>query len=451
MKAWLRIFALTTLALVFALGFLLLRRVPDPIFEGKYASQWCDELLSSDYKTRNEAQAALLGLGESSVPQLRVMLRRRNPPWEKHLVRAANYLPYFNYQVRDGVLSRQRAAEMAAWLGPKAAPAVPELIAALEQDKTAPEAERALLRIGSAAEDAVREALVRNGSMEIRERTARLLREGRPLTPKSIEALVQATRDAAPQVRREAALSLARAESNAGETQRALLELLDDPIPQVRAGAAIALGDRKIAPAHVLQKLRQTVNDRAPEVRLESAKALWQLGVDSSEVLPVLVAILETDCAWQAAYALADLRARAAPAIPQLIAALQRERAHRPFRTPPSSAFALGRIGAAAVPALSEILSAPQPHIRMGAVLALGFIGPVADPAVPALLPLLRDQDREVRHATALTLGSIGADSEEVITALADCLSAEDIYMRFAAADLLRKLEPEGNWYASPE
>lgn len=449
MKAWLRFFALAALAAAFAGSIWFFRRAPDPLFEGKLASQWCEELLSPDYKVQNSARQALHSLGEAAVPQLRLMLRHRNPPWEPRLVRLARYIPGFQYKVRDSILSRQQAAQVAAGLGPSAAGAVPELIAALGEDKVAPDAARALVKIGPASEPALLQTLDDHRDPVIRTRSARLLGERFPASPAAAGVLMRATEDPAWEVRRQAALSLALMRTLEPAVETVLLGLLADPDPPVRAAAATALGKRENPAPEIQARLRKSMVDRLAEVRLASAKALWRLGENSAEVLPVLVGILQTDHAWEAAYALADLRAGAAPAIPHLIAALRRERVPRPYRTPPSSAFALGAIGPPAVPALSEVLSAPQPHIRLAAVLALGFMGDGAKPAVPALLPLLEDDDTEVRYAAALTLGTLGTGSPPVISALVECLAAEDIYMRFAAADLLRKFQPEGDWSAS--
>jgi HEAT repeat protein len=84
-----------------------------------------------------------------------------------------------------------------------------------------------------------------------------------------------------------------------------------------------------------------------------------------------------------AAEALADLGPFAAPAVPALRAAVL-------DCTPPRYAAveALGAVGPAAVPVLAELLTHPDPEVRITAVTALGEIGPPARDAVPALWAL---------------------------------------------------------------
>jgi HEAT repeat protein len=87
-----------------------------------------------------------------------------------------------------------------------------------------------------------------------------------------------------------------------------------------------------------------------------------------------------------------------------------------------AAADALGRIGAAAVPALIEALDNPHPAAREKAVEVLGRMGPDAAEAVPALVRLLDDPDESVRKATARTLGQIGPAAKDAVPALMQTL-----------------------------
>lgn len=448
--------ALRVMASLLALGLFLVsihifRRPSDPAFEGRYCSQWTADLLSPEYKTRTEAQAALMRLGEAAVPQLRRFLEKRNHSWEPALVRLNAWLPFLNYHAVDANLCRQRGAEMAGLLGSRAAGAMPALIRCLAFDSTASEAERALLRCRDVSLPHIESALTHR-KPEIRARAAKLLREFSRLPGFAVQKLVRVTRDRNANVRRESAQTLgevAQASDGNGVTD-ALLGLTRDEVAEVRAAALEALGKRLEEPG-VAATVRASLSDPAVMVRLHAAKTLWLLRQDSAAVLPVLTAILKTRESWRAAYALAEMGDAAAPAIPGLIEALRREKVPRPFRTRPSCAFALGQIGAPAIPALDPLLSAPDARTRLNAVLAIGFMGKRGYPAVPELLPLLDDHDAEVRHATALTLATIGAGRDQVLAGLSACLSAEDIYMRSAAAQVLREIAPEQNWIVQPE
>ncbi len=83
-----------------------------------------------------------------------------------------------------------------------------------------------------------------------------------------------------------------------------------------------------------------------------------------------------------------------------------------------AAADALGRIGAAAVPALVKVLDDPDPAIREKAVGVLGRMGAEAAPAVPKLTLLLNDPHPAVRRATARTLGQIGPAAKEAVPEL---------------------------------
>ncbi len=450
MRSGLRILAGISLATAFALSVLLFRRPSDPLFEGKYASEWADDLLSPDYSVRNQAQAAFQFFGQSGVPQLQILLERRTQPWEPILAQINHYAPFFSCRVYDGALCRQRAAEMLGTLGPKANSAIPELIAKLDADQAGGEVERALVRIGRESESALRLAL-HHHNVEIRQRAAGLLKEFDPVAKETVLALLEASEDGDARVRRRVASSLGEIRQPNQKIDSKLLRLVDDSSSDVRAAAIEALGKRGAQGSLVSRCLLRSLSDPALIVRLEAARALWKTTSDPTVVVPTLIATLPTTEGWRAAYTLADIGRSASPAVPALLNALRKERVPRPYRTPPSSAFALGHIGPAAIPGLAEVLKDHDSGIRISAVMALSFMGQDARPAVPSLLNLLRDHDAEVRHTAALTLAGIGAEPERIIPGLSECLSAEDIYMRSAAAERLREIAPNGNWVVNPE
>lgn len=80
-----------------------------------------------------------------------------------------------------------------------------------------------------------------------------------------------------------------------------------------------------------------------------------------------------------------------------------------------TAADALGRIGAAAVPALIDCLQDERPALRRRAAQVLARIGPDALDAVPALTLLLRDKDPDVQREAARALGQIGPAASTAI------------------------------------
>jgi HEAT repeat protein len=457
MKQSVRVFVALALVTAFFVSAAYFRRAPDPAFEGRLASEWAHDLLSSDYTVRGEAESALKILGEPAVPQLCYLLQRRNGPWEEPLLRLNSVLPFLIYRRMESNLARARAAEMLAILGPKAHAAVPALVASLVHTRTGPDCERALMRIGSASVPAIEGALKsRNGS--VRESAARLLRESDFRRRATVAALIPVTRDPVAAVRKEAALSMGAAiskiERPVGESAiivSALLRLTADSDVAVRVAALRSCAQVESDRGTVINALRGALEDPVASVRLEAAKSLWTLRDDTSALIPVLTKILATDERWRAAYALGDMGEKAAPAIPALTRLLAEERVPRPFRTPPSAAFALGKIGRAAIPEIVRLLASPEARVRMNALMAFGFMGKSGREAVPALMKHLEDENAEVRHTTALTLAAIGAEPESIIAGLSACLAAEDIYMRSAAAAALREIAPSENWVVQAE
>jgi hypothetical protein len=79
---------------------------------------------------------------------------------------------------------------------------------------------------------------------------------------------------------------------------------------------------------------------------------------------------------------------------------------------------ALGRIGAAAVPALVQALHSADLEVRRKAIEVLGRMGDEAAASVPDLIPLLDDPDPQIRKSAARTLGQIGPSAKDAVPAL---------------------------------
>jgi HEAT repeat protein len=376
------------------------------------------------------------------------LLQKKLPFWQQHCPGISSWFPFLRQSFTDPGLCRQRGAEMISMLGPQGGASAADLVDCLGVSQAAMEAERALLRISAAAVPELLRGL-RSRNREIRERSARLLKEFPEHRDMSGPALIRAAEDAEPKVRRQALLTLG--ELRERKAHSTLLEHAKDENPEVRAAAIEALVKLAPFPEATIESFRAGTRDPFPIVRLEAAKGLWTATSDRTSVVPVLVGILPTQEGWQAAYALGGMGPAAAEAVPALIEILKKEKVARAFRTPPSSSLALGQIREPAIPALSRVLTSPESRVRLAAVLAFGFMGRHALEAIPALTELLRDPDTEVRHVTAITLAGIGAEPKLIMQGLGDCLRAEDIYVRSTAAAYLREIAPEKDWYVAPE
>ena len=74
-----------------------------------------------------------------------------------------------------------------------------------------------------------------------------------------------------------------------------------------------------------------------------------------------------------------------------------------------AAADALGRIGEPAVTSLTNVLTDPDPVVRLQACRALAYMGLQAKEAVPYLTQALGDQNEAVRQQAAVALGQIGS------------------------------------------
>lgn len=83
-----------------------------------------------------------------------------------------------------------------------------------------------------------------------------------------------------------------------------------------------------------------------------------------------------------------------------------------------TASVALGRIGEAAVPGLTQGLHHPQPEVRRQAAETLARIGPASAPAVPDLIRALSDEDLLVRRAATRALGQVGPAAADAVPAL---------------------------------
>lgn len=215
---------------------------------------------------------------------------------------------------------------------------------------------------------------------------------------------------------------------------------------RVRWLVALALGCAATAAENPrTAALARDLESSDPKVRREAAYQLSRLGPEASSALPQLIKALGDDQqqVWFGAITtLANLGPTAEPALPALLSELEnwqpsrrdRQGGQALYRT----AFALGAIGPAAVPSLSNRLSHVQWHVRAGAVMALGFAGEPARSALPEVIRLLVDGRGEVREAAAGALESLApASIDPLVRGLQE---SEDARLRATAASVLGRI-----------
>jgi len=147
---------------------------------------------------------------------------------------------------------------------------------------------------------------------------------------------------------------------------------------------------------------------------------------------------------------ISQMGSKAGPAVAPLVALMRDPELGRQ-RTPSSREFrdavvtTLGLIGPTAreaVPALTELLTDPDPMMRLNVASALGKIGPDAITAVPALTKALRDEVSAVRTYAVRALHRL--DFAALKRGLADAMGDDRPDVRVGIAEKIGELGPKG-------
>jgi len=255
----------------------------------------------------------------------------------------------------------------------------------------------------------------------------------------AVAALVALFADAQPGVRQASAWALGAAGRAASAASGPLaLGLREDASAGVRASAARALG--ALGSREALPALFEALVDSSESVRAAAAQALSRIGPTAAEVVALAAALSSRDryVAAFAAWSLGNLGAAAEPAVPDLVRALGRD------DTNVVVAGALARIGpaaAAAVPELVRALGSGDDGRRWRAARTLGRIGPAAEAAVPALTGALRDPNSVVRAHAARALGRIGPAAKRAAAELQRATGDPEAGVRDEARKALARLQ----------
>lgn len=334
-----------------------------------------------------------------------------------------------------------RILDAAASAGPAA---VPGLIQALKNPKSAYWACLVLREIGPDAKDAVPalSAALKSKQLEIPREAALALGAIGPVAASALPELAAALDDK--QLREAATMAIGQIGSapagavdklraNAASDDRFLSTLSYWTLARV-------LPDDKALRTAATERLAERLTDKEPFIRAAAARALAALPPAPEITLPILEKTLHSADEATARNALGALATLGPAAVPRLIEALK----YKPLRE--DIAIILGQMGPAAAPAteaLSRLLEDENKHVAIESALALARIGPKAVSAVPALSTALGRKDCSNAHAIVFALGKIGTGAKAAEPQLRSLMQGSDLPLAAISAWATTQLQPD--------
>lgn len=257
------------------------------------------------------------------------------------------------------------------------------------------------------------------------------LAEMGPRAAEAADELVAAMPAAHPVERMQMLLALAAIGEPAAEAAGSLVELLENDSDEARAlriPLVYALGQMRLEGAH--EPLGRLLESKDSILAGTAAWARARIHPDAAEEVALAVdRLLEgVDSADPVVRqgtlsALADLSEEVTKEQSgRLATEFGKALADPEVSVRMAGAESLARLGAASVPTLREALD--DSGRRVIAIDVLGSLGPAAKDAVPALVRLLEDPDATIRGDAAFALGGIGPDAAEAVPALIRLLEA---------------------------
>ncbi|MCY2990124.1 MAG: HEAT repeat domain-containing protein [Planctomycetota bacterium] len=342
--------------------------------------------------------------------------------------------------------NRCKVAEALREIGPQAATAIPALTKALQNDEESSvrsHAAEALGKLGGAETVPMLIAALDSEDDSVRWSTVGALETLGHRAKAAVPALMRAVKN--DQANGWIAASALGAIDEEGISTPVLIETLGAKDSRTRRFAAIGLSGigRKAVAAE--KALYDGLRDSDPGARIAAAAAYWSVSGKADDPVRVLRSVLQTPDRWAAqmwaADALAEIGAAARPAVPELIACLKSDTRY----VATSSAKALGKIGpdaVSAVPALTAQVEESDDHYtRVCMARALWRINRSAR-TLPALQDALTNsRDSMAVSEAARAFGEMGAQATGSVALLRPLLKDSNSFVRNAAAEALKQFD----------
>lgn len=255
--------------------------------------------------------------------------------------------------------------------------------------------------------------------------------------PTLLPDLLQALRNANPDIRIGAAEVLGANTESANSASTALVALMThEREPLVRGALARALGRATANTEANLARLIDSLNtDSSIRVQTVCVQALAEKGPIAASALPVLISrFKEPDRIYR--LAILDALARIGPDDPTVVSIFVE--ALKDPQYIEAALYGLSQTGSAAktaIPSIVAMLSNKNVTVRVAAASTLGKLGPLAKQAVPQLATALADPFPPVVKASAEALGNIGADG---IPSLLSAVMSSNLLTRHTAQEVLK-------------
>lgn len=246
--------------------------IPEPRLNGVPLSHYLDRQTYGELRTERDARESIRDFGSNAVPYLIGILDARESTFRIFLRELAARQSLVRLQFTPLFLKQRQAALACAELGPVAAPASAALARLANDPLLCGHAISALAMIGPANFPILTNALLA-GIPAARAEAAGDLRYMKP-PDWPVAVLLQALNDPEPDVRGNAAGSLAYLRCHLDQVVPALIRSLEDTNVTVRLNVAQSLGwlqHDAVAALPALMKLREATTDPAGESRVSEA------------------------------------------------------------------------------------------------------------------------------------------------------------------------------------
>lgn len=220
---------------------------------------------------------------------------------------------------------------------------------------------------------------------------------------------------------------------DAKETAPTIIKLMNDKNEGIRRKAAFALGRLAGDPDRTIEVLVNAFKDESGEVRQAAGEALARFGTAAVPSLIDLLKSEKNEARMQAATSLGEIGSDAKDAVPALKNLYLSKESPAPYHYAPI----LAKLGKAGLPALEAGFRDARPDLRQSASQAIQQMGAEG---VPVLVDALGDKNVDVRRQAAQTLLPMRVGDKSVVIALAFALADEDDQVKQFSISALQQL-----------